>query len=116
MATLLTTIARRCIDTYEGVNLQQFYALDALELHGYCTERLLGVLFEEAFCRKPQTMGICIGLATQDKDLEDAFKHLDYLNRNNRNVAVDRLRHDFMVVLAHEIKAELNDRVLAIYT
>ena len=115
MATLIRTIARRCINEYEGINLDQFYILDALDLHGYCSERLLGVLLEEALARKPQTMGRCIAEAEQDGDLERAFRHLDYMLQNNRFDAKFRLRHDFMVVLAHAIKAELYDDLEAIY-
>lgn len=115
MATLIRTIARRCINEYEEINLDQFYILDALDLHGYCSERLLGVLLEEALARKPQTMGRCIAEADQDGDLERAFRHLDYMLRNNRFDAKFRLRHDFMVVLAHAIKAELTDDLEAIY-
>ena len=115
MATLIRTIARRCITEYEGVDLSQFYILDALDLFGYCSDRLLGVLLEEALARKPQTMGRCIAEAEQDDDLERAFRHLDYMLRNNRFDAKFRLRHDFMVVLAHAIKAELYDDLEAIY-
>ena len=115
MATLIRTIARRCINEYEEINLDQFYILDALDLHGYCSERLLGVLLEEALARKPQTMGRCIAEAEQDGDLERAFRHLDYMLRNNRFDAKFRLRYDFMVVLAHAIKAELYDDLEAIY-
>ncbi len=108
MATLLRTIARRCIADYK-INLRQFYELDALEMHGYCSERLQGVLLEEALSRKPGTMGRCIAEATQDSDLEVAFRHLDHLLRNVRYNAKFRLEHDFMVVLAHEIKAVLRE-------
>lgn len=107
MATLLSAIAQRCITEYEGMTLSQFYGGEALEIYGYCTDRMVGVLLEEALTRKPATMGRCIAEAEQDKDLEVAFKRLDYLIRDRRWNALDRLRHDFMVVLAHEIKAQL---------
>lgn len=106
MAMLLHSIALRCVQEY-SLHLCEFYAGEALDIYGYCSDRLTGVLFEESHDRKPGTMGICIAQAVQDKDLEVAFARLAHLNRNGTGNALYRLQHDFEVVLAHEIKAVL---------
>lgn len=114
MATLLSTIARRCIDEYESMALSNFYADSAMPTWGYCSDRMQGVLFEEALSRKPATMGRCIGEAKQDPDLKLAFMHMK-LSEVRQTNALAHLEYLFMVVLAHEIKALLlADQVAAI--
>lgn len=111
MATLIRTIARRCIDDYEGVTLRCFYAVDDQPTWGYCTDRLKGVLLEETLSRKPATMGVCIDGARNSLDFVRAHRLLSMNARDTHPDGAIMLQSLFMAVLAHEIKLELIDRL-----
>ena len=113
--TSLRIIARRCIDENDTITLSCFSSQETTNWYGYCSEHVIGVVLEEAFGTTPEDKGRCIAEAVQDRDLEVAFTHLYYLNRANRYNAKYRLEHDFMVVLVHEIKVELNERKTALH-
>lgn len=112
MAKLLTAIARRCINEYEAMGLSNFYADEAMPVMGYCSDRMEGVLWEESWGRKPNTMGLCVGQATQDEDLVLAFTYMK-LSKSFETNAVERLRHLFQVALAHEIKKLIKQDIAA---